>query len=183
MIKFLFSIKNINDNDIFKQSMKTKMKKWLKRKKEKSYKFENSDNKNSEPIATNNNRETQGKYSDSTAVIIVDSILNGIIQERLSRKECVAKVHNFRVSKVANMKYHVMPLLRKEPSFIIIHAGANDASYSTLRKLLGNIITLKSFITDNLLNCKVVISAPTLRTDDYILFIYLIHYFKSIIYT
>ena len=54
----------------------------IKEKKEKFYEFKNSENKSSELIATNNNGETQGKYPDGVAVIIVDSILNGIIQER-----------------------------------------------------------------------------------------------------
>ena len=64
------------------------------------------------------------------------------------------------------MKHHVIPLLRKEPSFIIVHAGANGTPCLTSRKILDNLITLKSFITDKLPNCKVVISTPTLRTDD-----------------
>ena len=67
---------------------------------------------------------------------------------------------------VDDMKHHVIPLLHKEPSFIIIHAGTNDAPYLTSREILDNLITLKSFITDKLPNCKVVISTPTLRTDD-----------------
>ena len=64
------------------------------------------------------------------------------------------------------MKHYVIPLLRKEPSFVIIYAGKNDAPFLTSRKILDNLITLKSFITDKLPNCKVVISTPTLRTDD-----------------
>ena len=63
------------------------------------------------------------------------------------------------------MKHHVIPLLRKEPSFVIIHVGTNDAPYLTSRKILDNLLTLKSFMTYNLSNCK-VISTPTLRTDD-----------------
>ena len=97
--------KNINDN-IFKKSMQNQLEEVIREKKEKFYKFKNSDNKNSEPVARNNDRETQEKYPDGTAVIIGDPILNDIIQKR------------------------------------------------------------KSFITDNLPTCKVVISTPTLRTDD-----------------
>ena len=139
----------------------------IREKREKFYKFKNCDNKNSEPIATNNNGETQGNYPGSTAVIIGDSILNGIIQERLCRKERVAKVHNFRGAAVDDMKHHVIPLLRKEPVFIIIHTGTNDdAPYSTSRIILDNLLKLKSFITDSLPNCKVVISIRTLYTND-----------------
>ena len=35
------------------------------------------------------------------------------------------------------------------------------------QEILDNLITLKSFITDKLPNCKVVISTPTLRADDW----------------
>ena len=79
----------------------------------------------------------------------------------MSRKGRVVKVRNFRDATVDDMKDHVIPLLRKEPSFVIIHAGTSDAPYLTSRKILDNLLTLKSFATDNLPNCKVVIS-----TDD-----------------
>ena len=64
------------------------------------------------------------------------------------------------------MKHYVIPLLRKEPSFIIIHSGTNDVSYLTSRKILDNFTTLKSFATDKLPNCKFVISTTTLVIDD-----------------
>ena len=64
------------------------------------------------------------------------------------------------------MKHYVIPLHRKEPSFIIIHSGTNDVSYLTSRKILDNFTTLKSFATDKLPNCKFVISTTTLVTDD-----------------
>ena len=84
----------------------------------------------------------------------------------MSRKGRVVKVQNFRGATVDDMKHHVTPLLRKEPSSIIIYAGKNEVPYLTSREILDNLITLKSFITDKLPNCKVVISTPTLRTDD-----------------
>ena len=64
------------------------------------------------------------------------------------------------------MKHHAIPLLCEEPSFIIIHNGTNDAPYLTSWKILDNLITLKSFITDKVPEFKVVTSTPTLRTDD-----------------
>ena len=76
------------------------------------------------------------------------------------------KSTTFEVQKVDDMKHHVIPLLRKEPSSIIIHAGTNDASYLTSWKILDNLVTLKSISADKLPNCKVIISTPTLHTDD-----------------
>ena len=84
----------------------------------------------------------------------------------MSRKGRVVTAHNFLCATVDDMKHQVIPLLRKEPRFIIIHAGTNDAPYLTSRRMLDNLITLKSFINDKLPNCKVVISTPALRTDD-----------------
>ena len=75
-------------------------------------------------------------------------------------------LHNFRGATVDDMKHHVILLLRKESSFVIIHAGTNDAPYLTSRKILDSLLTLKSFVTDNLPNCNVVISTRTLRNDD-----------------
>ena len=65
------------------------------------------------------------------------------------------------------MKHHVIPRLCKEPNFAIIYTGTNDALYLTSRKILYNLLTLKSFITDNLPNCKVVISTPSLCANDW----------------
>ena len=84
----------------------------------------------------------------------------------MSRKGRIVKVYNFRGATVDDIKHHVIPLLRKEPGFIIIHGGTKDAPYLTSQKILDNLLTLKSFITDNLRNCKVVISTPALRTDE-----------------
>ena len=69
MTKFLFSReKNINDN-IFKKSMQNQLEEVIRETKEKFYEFKNSGKKNSEPIATNNSGETQGKYPHGTVVI------------------------------------------------------------------------------------------------------------------
>ena len=142
--------------------MQSQLDKVIREKKETFYEFKNSGNKNSDPVATNSNTkigETQGKYPEGTAVIIGDSVLNEFIQERLSRKGRAVTVHNFQGATVDNMN-------REEPSFII-HAGSNDAPYSTSQKILDNLLTLKSCITDNLPKCKVVIPTPTLRTTDW----------------
>ena len=57
MTKFLFPTKKTNNN-IFKTSMQNQLEEVIREKKEKFYEFKNSDDKNSEPIATNNKGET-----------------------------------------------------------------------------------------------------------------------------
>ena len=104
-------------------------------KKEQFCEFKNSGNRNSDPIATHNNGETQAKYPDDIVVIKRDSILHVIIHERLSRKGRVVQVYNFGDVTVNDMKYYVVQLIRKEPSFIIIHAVTNDGPYLTSQKI------------------------------------------------
>ena len=60
MTKFLFPTKKINNN-LFKKYIQDLLEK-VTREKKKFYEFKNSESKNSEPIATNNNGETQGKF-------------------------------------------------------------------------------------------------------------------------
>ena len=57
--------------------MQNQLEEVIRERKEKFFELKNSDNKNSEPIATNNNGETQGKDPDGTPVTIGDSTLNG----------------------------------------------------------------------------------------------------------
>ena len=96
--------------------MRNQLEEVIRERKEKFYKLKNSGNKNSDPVATNNHAqtgETQGEYPDGTAVIVGDSFLNYIIQERLSRKGRAVKWDNFRGATVDDMNHHVIPLLRK----------------------------------------------------------------------
>ena len=77
------------------------------------------------------------------------------------------KLHKFWCARIDDMKHHFKPLLHKELSVVIIHTGANDAPNSTSWDILNTLLMLKSFITDNLPKYKIVISLPTLHTDDW----------------
>ena len=78
--------------------MQNQLEEVIRKKKEKFYEFKTSDNKNSRPIPTNKSGETQGKYADGRAVITDDSILNAIIQERLSRKGKVQRLMTWSIT-------------------------------------------------------------------------------------
>ena len=54
--------KDINDN-LFKKSMQNQLEEVIREKKEKFYELKNSDNKNSEPVATNKKRRNARKIS------------------------------------------------------------------------------------------------------------------------
>ena len=105
--EILIPDKKDKNGNLFKISMQNQLEEAIKKKKEKFFEFENSDNKNSEPLATANNPEKQGKHPDDPDVIIGDFILNGIIQRRLSRKGRVVDVHNFHGATGEDVKHLV----------------------------------------------------------------------------
>ena len=89
-----------------------------------------------------------------------------MIQEKLSRPGRPVKVHNFRGTTLDDMKYHVIPIIRKEPSFAILHIGTNDAPHTTSKEILDQILELKALIIKELPTCRVVISTSTVRSDN-----------------
>ena len=64
------------------------------------------------------------------------------------------------------MWHNLMPLIRKKPSHLIIHAGTNDAKRFASREILYRLLNLKNFVSEQVSYCKVIISAPTVRSDD-----------------
>ena len=90
-------------------------------------------------------------WNVGTSLIIGDSMLYGIDESRLQ----FSKVRVYHGPSVDAMFFNIFPLLRKNPTNIIMHAGTNNAvtenSSQTIRKLLK----LKHFIISILPNYKV----------------------------
>ena len=56
----------------------------------------------------------------------------------------------------------MLPIIRKQPKYLII----NDAVKFTSRDILNKLLQLKSFIQEKLPDVEITISAPTLRSDN-----------------
>ena len=82
------------------------------------------------------------------------------------RRNYVVKVQNFPGANVEDMRHNLMPLIRKKSSYFIIHAGMNDAKRFTSREILDQLLNLKKFVNEQVPDCKVIISTPTVRSDD-----------------
>ena len=108
----------------------------------------------------------QGLYPNGTTVIVGDSIINGVIEERLNKKDRPVRVRNFSGATVADIEQYLIPIIQKKPSNIILHVRTNDAKNLPLRTVLDNLLKLIALVKDSLSKCKVFISTPTLRTDD-----------------
>ena len=107
----------------------------------------------------------QDIYSPGTCVIIGDSILNGLIEENLSKQHNV-RIRKFPGATVDDLNYHVHPILRKKPKHIIVHIGTNDATRSTSREILDKLLKLKTLIKETLPETEVTFSTPTIRSDN-----------------
>ena len=87
------------------------------------------------------------------------------MEEKLCGKGRSVKVRHFLGSTVDDMNYHIVPILRKKPSHLIIHVGTNDAPSPTSREILNKLLNLKSITKDINPDCDVWLSTPTMRTD------------------
>ena len=73
-----------------------------------------------------------------TILITGDSVINRIDEKRLSKKNSNVKVRYFNGALVEDIFYNLVPLMRKEPSALILHAGTkqySDSSKVTLKKI------------------------------------------------
>ena len=65
-------------------------------------------------------------YPPNTCVLMGDSSLNGVIERNLSNNQSV-KIRKFLRATVDNLRHHTPPIIRKQPKYLTIHAGTNDA--------------------------------------------------------
>ena len=77
-----------------------------------------------------------------------DSILNGVIERNSSNNRSV-KIRKFPRATVDYLQHHVLHI-QKQPKYLIIHAGTNDAVKSTSTDILNKLLQLKSFIQEKL---------------------------------
>ena len=103
-------------------------------------------------------------WQANTTLITGSSILCGLNEQRLQKYKI--KVRAFPGATVDDMHDYLKPLLKKNPSNIILHIGSNDSIHKTANEILNEIQNLISFIKDILPDVKIYHSCPTLRTDN-----------------
>ena len=162
---------NSNDNIVMnsqalKISLSEQLKNVKRQKKEEFYQF-----KSKLPIVTDMNESIskikhEGLYPSGTTVIVGDSIINGVIEERINKKNRPVKVCNFPGATVADMEHYLIRTIQKKPSNIILHIGTNDAKNLPSRTTLDNFLKLKALVKDSLPTFRVLKSTPKLCIDD-----------------
>ena len=82
-----------------------------------------------------------------TTVIVGDSTLNSIMEEKLCGQRRLVKVRRFPSS---TLSHHIIPIIRKKPTNMIMHTGTKDAPSSTSREIQGNLLKLKALVNKKL---------------------------------
>ena len=90
--------------------------------------------------------EDKSKWRKNATLLLGDSIISGIDQQRLSVKGRIVKVRSFPVATINDIFDYIKPLLKKAPDNVILDVGTNDAPNSISRVMLS----LKSFIEKTL---------------------------------
>ena len=72
-------------------------------------------------------------------------MVNGIDEKRLQKHGDV-KVFYFSGARINDMNHHLMPVIVKQPDYLIPHVGTNDVTTNTPRKIIDDLLLLKSNI-------------------------------------
>ena len=155
--------KGESSNSTTNASIDEQLNEFKRKKKEEYYKYKQS-------VCSDAGEKDKSVKNDQwpigTTVIVGDSILNGIVEEKLCGQGRLVKVKRFPGSTVDDLSHHIIPIIRKKPTNMIIHTGTNDAPSSTSREIQDNLLKLKALVNEKLPQCKVWLSTPTLRTDN-----------------
>ena len=110
-------------------------------------------------------KEKPDTYPPNSCVLIGGSILNGIMERNFSNN-CSVKVRKFPGATADNLQHHALPIIQKQPKYLIIHAGTNDAVKFASRDIFKKLLQLNSFIQEKLPDAEITISILTLRSDN-----------------
>ena len=82
-----------------------------------------------------------------TTVIVGDSMLNSIVEEKLCGQGRLIKVKRFPGSTVDDLSHYTIPIIRKKPINMIIHIRQTTLSVQLIQ---DNLLKLKSLVKEKL---------------------------------
>ena len=101
-------------------------------------------------------------WNKGTCLVIGDSTLNGI-KEELMGPNFKVRAHSGAI--IQDIYSYIAPLLPRNPTYVILMVGTNDAIEKDSNKILNELLDLKKYIESKSPECKVIISCPTCRFD------------------
>ena len=83
-------------------------------------------------------KEAKPKPKIPTVVLAGDSILKNIKGWLMSRTKAM-KSYSFSGADTDDMKYHLQPIIKRNPHHIVLHCGTNDLAWRTPEEIATNI--------------------------------------------
>ena len=83
-------------------------------------------------------------------LVLGDSMVNGIDEKRLSKKRGNVKVFHFSGAIIEDINQYIIPTIKKQPDYLMLHVGTNDATTNTSKKIVEDLLILKSNISKQL---------------------------------
>ena len=112
-----------------------------------------------------NHRENQFCWPLGTCAIAGDSMINETDDKRLSQKFGNVKVFHFSGARIEDLNQYIVPIIKNKPDYLILHAGTNDAATNSSKKIVDDLLMLRTNILKQLPNGRIVLSKPTIRHD------------------
>ena len=132
----------VTNSKALKISLSEQLKNVKRQKQEEFYQFKSKQPIDKNMIESLSKQKHQGLYPSGTTVIVGDSIINGVIEERINKTDRPVKLRNFPGATVGDMEHYLIPIIQKKPSNIILHVRTNDAKNLPSRTVLGNLLKL-----------------------------------------
>ena len=108
-------------------------------------------------------RKNEDKHEKKRVIIVGDSILNGISEKGLTKKNHIVKVRPHPGATTEDLVDHIKPVARRKPNMVILHIGTNDLTngVNTQGKLQEVMDILRSESKDT----DIVVSSVVTRKD------------------
>ena len=82
------------------------------------------------------------------------------------RSMVTLKFFHFSGAKIEDINQHIVPFIKRQPDYLILHVGTNDATTNTSKKIVDHLLILKLNISKQLPSCRIALSKPIIRHDD-----------------
>ena len=75
------------------------------------------------------------------------------------------KVFHFSGARIEDLNHYIVPIIKNKPDYLILHVGTNDATTNSSRKTVDDLLMLRTNISKQLQDCRIVALKPTTRHD------------------
>ena len=100
--------------------------------------LQSKDTENKFDVLLELNNNTIPVWKKGTIIIVDDFILSRLKKSKMLQKRLI-KIRTFPGAKIQDMKFFVVPHLKKKPDNIIIHVGTNNAPHSSSYEMFHEI--------------------------------------------